>query len=214
MLKAMIFDMDDVIINSIKIEFPAWERLFSDFGQKLDLKVYKSFLGMKSVELIKRFIPVVKDEELSSLANRKEIYFIELLKKEGISMTPGVIDFLDSVKGRYGLAIATAAPDMKLNEILELIHLKRYFKVIITADHIAKGKPDPEIFLKAAERLKVSPRDCVVFEDAPNCVRAAKAGGMKCVAITTTHTKGELKEADLVIDSFSDIDVSKIKKLF
>jgi len=214
MLKAIIFDMDDVILNSKRFDYPAWKRFFSDFGLNLTLETYKSFLGMKNAEIIKKHVPLIKENDVLSLQDKKELYFIELLKAEGASMTEGLTNFLDAVKDRYLLAIATSAPQIKVNEILKYLRLEKYFKIIITADQVSKGKPNPELFLKAAENLKINPRDCVVIEDAPNGVKAAKEGGMKCVAITTTHKREELKDADIIINRFSEINQDKLEKLF
>ena len=131
-------------------------------------------------------------------------------------MTTGLVDFLKEAKGNVGLAIATSASQVKVDGILDYLDFRAYFEVIITADQVANGKPDPGIFLKAAASLGVWSAECVVFEDAVNGVKAAKSGGMKCVAITTTHTREELTDAkaDMVIDSFSEIHLNDLRNLF
>lgn len=214
MLHAIIFDMDDVILSSKPFDFPAWKRIFDDFGQGLTIEKYKSFLGMKNAEIIKKFFPFVKEDDIPGIQTKKELHFIELIKENGVSMTSGLVDFLNSVKGEVGLAIATSAPMIKVDGILNYLDLRKYFEIIITADQVSKGKPYPDLFLKAAKKLKTKAKDCVVIEDAPNGIKAAKAGGMKCVAITTTHAREELKDADLIIDDFSEINLDKLKKLF
>lgn len=205
--------MDDVILLSSQFDFPAWERLFSDFDQKLTLEIYKSFLGMKGVEIIRKFIPNVNDQDLLKLQDRKERYFIDLLKEKGAKMTMGLPDLLDELKHNFKLGIATSAPKIKVNAILKYLNLQDYFSIIITSDMVSKGKPNPELFLKAAEELETAPQDCLVIEDSPNGIAAAKNGGMRCIAITTTHQSDDLSQADLIIAGFRELKLSTINDL-
>ena len=100
-----------------------------------------------------------------------------------------------------------------MNFIFKRINIKDFFNVIITADDTDKGKPNPEIFLKAAEKLNIAPADALVFEDAKYGVEAAKNGAMKCIAITSTNKKEKLHQADLIIDKYSDLDINKVLSL-
>lgn len=214
MLKAIIFDMDDVLLNSKQFDYPAWKNFFSEYGATLTPTIYKSFLGMKNIEIIEKFVPSIKPDERKSLENEKEIFFLKLLENQGVSMPLGLKDFLVSLRGRVKLGIATSAPKIKVNGILKYLKLDDFFEVIITADQVTKGKPHPELFLKASQKLNTPPCCCLVVEDAPNGVMAAKLAGMKCLAITTTHCKDELEKADIIIDNFKQINLNKVEKLY
>ena len=137
--KAIIFDMDDVILPSSQFDYPAWQRLFSDFGQRLTTEIYKSFLGMKGTEIIRKFIPSAKDDNLSKLQDRKELYFIDLLKEKGVKMTTGLSDLLDEIKNNFKLGVATSAPKIKVNAILLYLNLQDYFSIIIRPAPQAKS---------------------------------------------------------------------------
>ncbi len=213
MINAIIFDMDDVIVSSKDFDYPAWKKVFRDGGKELSIETYKSFLGMKSTEIVKKFIPSVKKSDLQKTADKKEFYYLELMGKKGARSTPGFSEFLDEIRGEYKTAIATAGNTAKVGAVLRELGLTTYFMAIVTSDEIRKGKPDPEAFLKAARKLHVRPEQCVVIEDSPLGVKAAKAGGMKCIAITTTHKRSELKEADVIVDSFHEVSPETLQRL-
>ncbi len=206
MIKAVIFDMDGVIINSTELDYQAWKQLFADYNLELSFDKYKSLLGMKGTEIIDKYIPSVDKKDLLAVQNKKENYLIESIQEKGIKAINNVIPFIKLIKEKYPLAIATSAPRNKLDAVLKCLDITKYFKVIITADLVNKGKPNPEIFLKAAKELNFLPEECVVFEDAPKGVAAAKNGSMACIAITTTHDKEDLENADLIINDFSESD--------
>ena len=214
MIKAVIFDMDGVVADSTKCDFTAWRMIFSEFGSDLSFDTYKSFLGMKGIEIAKRYFPDISDDKAAGLQNKKEVYFIDCIEKEGLTATKGLVSFLDLIqKHNYHIALATAAIRDKAEAVLACLNLRSYFNVIVTSDDVSKGKPDPEMFLKAGTKLNAQPQECVVIEDAPNGVEAAKSGGMRCVAITTTHDNAELKEADLIIDSFDHLKLGILRSL-
>jgi HAD superfamily hydrolase (TIGR01509 family) len=161
---------------------------------------------------VKKYIkPDAREEEAASLTRRKEEYFIEEIKKTKIKPTKGIERFLNDLKvNGIKMGIGTAAMKFKTNAILEELDLKHYFDVIVSAEEVKKGKPDPETYLKAVEMLDLKINECFVIEDAPNGIEAAKAGDIKCIAITTTHEKSELGRADKIIDSFDELIVSEL----
>ena len=216
MIRAVIFDMDGVIVDSTECDFLAWKRVFDDAGVKFSRSRYKASMGKRGVEVVKACMPwEVGDEEAQSFQDKKLQYFMEeCIEKKGIKMIEGIGEFVELVmKNDYQVALATAAVKERAEVVLEFTNLKEYFPVVVAGDQVSKGKPDPETFLKAAEKLGRAPEECVVIEDAPNGVRAAKAGGMKCIAITTTHSKDELGEADKIIDSFDELTEFEFSEL-
>src|SRR3989338_6380267 len=129
MLRAIIFDMDDVVINSRTLDFPAWQQAFLDLGKDCTYEEYKNFLGMKSEEIIGRYFPLFSEFERQKYSLRKQKYFLKLLKTKGIKMTTGLVDFLKEAKGNVGLAIATSASQVKVDGILDYLDFRAYFEV-------------------------------------------------------------------------------------
>jgi beta-phosphoglucomutase len=215
MIKGIIFDMDGVITDNGEQDFFAWKSLFADFNLDLTIEGYKSFTGMKGEEIVKKYVkPEASEEEASLLTRRKEDYFIKKIKETKIEPTKGIEKFLKDLKQNgVKMGIGTAAMEFKAYAILEELGLRDFFEVLVSAERVKKGKPDPETYLKVAEYLNLKPEECVVIEDAPNGIRAAKNGGIKCIAIVTTHKESELQEADKIIHSFDELVVSELVNL-
>jgi beta-phosphoglucomutase family hydrolase len=204
--------MDGVLTDNKEQDFTAWKRDFADFGLDLNMDGYRAFTGMKGEEIVKKYIKQdASEEEATSLTRRKEEYFIEEIKKTKIEPTKGVVRFLNDLKNNnIKMGIGTAAMEFKAYTILEELGIKDFFKVLVSAEKVKKGKPDPETYLKVAEYLGLKPEECIVIEDAPNGIAAAKNGGIKCIAIATTHEKSELGQADRIIDSFDELVVAEL----
>jgi beta-phosphoglucomutase family hydrolase len=212
MIRGVIFDMDGVITDNKEQDFTAWKRVFADFGLDLAFEGYKAFTGMKGEDIVKKYIrPGAGDEEATILTRRKEEYFIEEIKKNKIEPTEGVVRLLNDLKANnIKMGIGTAAMEFKAYAILEELNLRSFFDVLVSAERMKRGKPDPETYLKVAEELNLKPEECIVIEDAPNGIEASKNGGIKCIAITTTHKRSELMQADKIIDSFDELVVSEL----
>lgn len=215
MIKGIIFDMDGVLTDNKEQDFTAWKRVFADFGLDLNMDGYKSFTGMKGEEIVKKYIKLdADDKEATSLTRRKEEYFIEEIKKTKIEPMKGVVRLLNDLKkNNIKMGIGTAAMEFKAYAILEELGIKDFFEVLVSAEKVKKGKPDPETYLKVAEYLKLKTEECIVIEDAPNGIEAAKNGGIKCIAITSTHKESELQLADKIIDSFDELKISELINL-
>lgn len=215
MIKGIIFDMDGVLTDNKEQDFTAWKRVFADFGLDLNMDGYKSFTGMKGEEIVKKYIKLdADDKEATSLTRRKEEYFIEEIKKTKIEPMKGVVRLLNDLKkNNIKMGIGTAAMEFKAYAILEELGIKDFFEVLVSAEKVKKGKPDPETYLKVAEYLKLKTEECIVIEDAPNGIEAAKNGGIKCIAITSTHKESELQLADKIIDSFDELKLSELINL-
>jgi HAD superfamily hydrolase (TIGR01509 family) len=124
----------------------------------------------------------------------------------------GLVEFLEKLKkGKIRCAIATSAPALNIELILNKTGLKEYFEVIVDKTRVAKGKPDPEIYLTTAALLKVKPEECIVFEDSLSGISSAENAGMKVISITTTHSADELKHTNLVINDFSELNLSDLE---
>jgi beta-phosphoglucomutase len=210
---AVIFDMDGTLIASTNADYLAWKMLFSEHKKTLTYEQYTPMMGIRSREVMETQLDL-HDEDLEEALRRKLLYFKRVMLIHGIDMTPYADSFLKSLREYpIKLALATSSRKRKMEMVMQEVGLIDHFDVFITAEDVAHGKPAPDIFIKAAEKLQTPPEKCIVIEDARAGVRAAKNANMKCVAITTTHPADLLHEADLVIDSFQDIELEKLSKI-
>lgn len=215
MNKAVIFDMDGVISdtqNSIA-------RIESDMLRRYDVlmspdEIIKKYAGQKDiVQFTEIFAEANIDIDVDMFIAEKET-FTKIHIETSLLAIPGSQEYISLLsKNRIPLAVASGAASEIIELILEKLAVRPFFSAIAAANDVKKGKPDPEIFLLAAEKLGVSPEFCIVIEDAKNGIQAAKAAGMKAIGITTTHTRNDLKEADLIVDSFSELSIDTIKSL-
>jgi len=154
------------------------------------------------------------DDAIATM-HRKMHYFEEIVVQTGISLIPGARDLVKELQASgilLGLATSSRLP--KMNLVMQQTGLFSFFHTIVTGEMVEQGKPSPDIFLLVAEKIGINPSDCVVVEDAVHGVRAARAAGMKSVAIVSTHKEHELKEADLVINRYSELSAGILEGLF
>jgi beta-phosphoglucomutase family hydrolase len=207
MIQAFIFDMDGTLIDSTQLDYQAWQQVMREYDAELPYEDYIAKLGAKSSEVAKGYLDV-SDEEIDQLVSRREAYFRQLVDEKGLSLLPGAEQFLQQLRNAHlKTALATGSNAEKLEFIFGKLPLKQYFDAFVTADDVSRGKPDPEIFLLAAGKLGVEPANCVVMEDATNGLQAAKNGGMRCIALTTTRGADQLQGADLIVGGYPEIDV-------
>lgn len=209
--KAVIFDMDGTLVDSTKADFLAWEQLFALHQKELNFEQYLPMLGIKSAEIVKQYLPVKNDEEVQIALTQKLVFFHEIISANGIYPVPYADVFLKKIKQEnIPVALATSSRRAKMEMVMEKLNLLIYFDAVVTGGDVKNGKPAPDIFIKAAEKLGVPPQDCIVFEDASNGVKAAKNAFMKCVAVASTQAPESLTDADLIVDSFKDMSLENI----
>lgn len=215
MIEAVIFDMDGVISDTLPLHSEAESRVLLKHGIKMSpQQILQEFNAMPDKKMFKtifnRFerplnLPQVEDEKWDSF---------QQLAKGGIPTIPGSIEFIESLsRNGYILGLASSAPLRIINLVVNTLKIRDRFATIVCTDEIEHGKPAPDIFLLAAKKLVMNPKDCLVIEDAIRGVQAAKAAGMKCIAITTTETRAKLKGADKIVNNFSEINLEEIKNL-
>ena len=159
------------------------------------------------------FGPKITEDEIRSLGEEKEALYREIYAPD-VAPLPGFIEFLRSLKDNHvKTAVATAAPKVNLDFLLEHIDLRNDFDVLIDDSEVVKGKPDPEIYLKAAERLDYPPELCLVFEDSLHGIQAARNAGMKVIGVATTNPPEKIRIAEFVIKDFTEIDIHRIYEL-
>ena len=206
-MKAIIFDMDGVIINSEPLHVKIERELLEELGGTITDKEHSNFIGTTDYHMWSTFKEQFNIElSVDEIIKIKRDRFNENIHK--IELVPGFWDFFIKVyEAGHPLALASSNNKESVNLIVEKFELNKYLKVIMTGEDVSEGKPNPEIFLKTAEKLGVSPSNCIVIEDAKNGVLAAKAAGMKCIGFNNpVFGKQDLSGADLIIDSFSELE--------
>lgn len=210
-----LFDWDGVIIDSSRHHEESWERLAREAGLVLPPGHFLEGFGMKNEAIIPNLLRWTEDAaEIRRLSLRKEELYREIIREWGIAPLPGVREFLERLE-RAGIACAIGSSTHRANieTSLSLLGLGRHFRALVTAEDVARGKPDPEVFLKAAAALGKSPAECVVFEDAPVGIEAARAGGMAVVGVATTHGPAILAKARAVVGRLDELDVPRLEAL-
>jgi beta-phosphoglucomutase family hydrolase len=205
--RAAIFDMDGTLVHTEPLHQQSWIRAMGEVGIDLDVAHYDTHFSGRPGRETTRDLFGFTPEQAEEMSRRVTTVFWELAEGN-VEPLPGVREFMTRIV-HIPKGVATSARRHSAARMLQELGLIDYFGAIVTADDIAKGKPDPEIFRLAAERLAVAPERCVVFEDSIAGVDAAKAAGMFCAAITTTRV--EFPVADL---TFAEWDDPRLPALF
>ena len=215
----VIWDIDGTLIDSAELHFRAWHKIGEELGFKISREQFASTFGLRNPDVIFRLFGTSCDvTKGQQIAHKKEAYYRSMAASE-LRFLAGAEDRLNEFQGlNIPQALATSAPRGNVDLFLDVTKSQHFFAAMVTMEEVARGKPDPEVFLMAAQRAGVDPRLCVVFEDAPAGVLGAKRAGMKCIGTTACgyHTEAQLKEAgaDLVIDTLMAVDAARVKSLF
>ena len=211
-----MFDWDGVIIDSGRFHEKSWELLAQEEGRPLPENYFGRGFGMTNQNFIPGVLRWTEDpREVARLGDRKEELYRQLIKKEGIEPLPGVKRWLKSLQAE-GIPCAVASSTCRLNIVtaLELTGLQDCFSAIVAVDDIRRGKPHPEVFLRAAEKIGMPPARCVVFEDTHIGMEAARAAGMRVVGVLTTHAAHTLEGADRIVGRLDELTVAEIAAWF
>jgi beta-phosphoglucomutase len=207
--EAVIFDMDGTMINNTAYHQKAWLEYLKQYGIQLSGEEYlQKVSGKKNDQIVKElFGPSVSPHKIKVISDEKEALYRELYA-DFIEEVPGLTKFIDKLhKRRIRTAIATTAQLQNRNFALVSLGLEDRFEVILGDEHVRNGKPDPEIYLKTSQELGVAPEKCIVFEDSPPGVQAAKNAGMTAVGVLTMHKTEHLRSADFLIHNFAEIQL-------
>lgn len=214
MIKAVIFDLDGVIVDTAHYHYVAWQKLAKELGITFTEKENEKLKGvsrMRSLEIILELGGIsLSDEKKEELATKKNSWFvdyIEAIKPEEIFK--GVKQMLNSLR-ENGYKVALASSSKNAETVLRLLEIKGFFDAVVDGTMIIKSKPDPEIFLLAASKVGVYPNECIVFEDAEAGVEAAIAAGMKCVGVGSAD---QLSKANFIVKSTADFNISQLQTI-
>ncbi len=213
--EAVIFDLDGTLIDNNSYHIEAWKVFYDKIGKPFSKEEYMQNINGRINSDIFNYIfnTTLSSDEIDLYSTEKEALYRELYQPH-IKPINGLIDFLEELeKEKIPKAIATSGLTPNINFMFEHVPIKKYYADVIDASQISKGKPHPEIFLKAAAAVKANPENCVAFEDSVAGIRSAKAAGMKVIALTTTHTAQDVKEADLIIKDYTEISLTKLREL-
>ena len=212
--KGAIFDMDGVIVDTVPIHFRAWERMFSEYGVDFSFEEYKTKVdGIPRFDGAKAILKDFTDGQIKEAGDKKQRFFLEFLEKEDILVYDSSIGLIKELK-QHNKKIAIASSSRNCKRILERTKIINLTDAVVDGNDFTIGKPDPQIFLLAAERLGYKGAECIVFEDAVLGVKAAINGKMLCIGIDRYADPNRLKEANLVAADLSEINYKTIEGLF
>ena len=212
---AFIFDLDGIIVDTTHYHYLSWKELATGFNydfKESDNELLKGANRITSLNILldlagQRFS---ENEKKQSLIKKNEIY-LDLIRHMTVQDTmPGVIDYIKKSKAKK-IPIALASSSQNAINTIEKLGLRYLFDALLDANKVTKGKPDPEVYVRIAERLKIPLEDCIVYEDASNGITAAKAAGMWVVGMGNPE---QVKEADLIIETFLDLHPLDVIEFF
>lgn len=203
MIKAIIFDMNGVIVDDERLHEEAYRQVIEKYGHKLSsVEYHNEYMGSPNpvnFQKIKEKYDLAVDVDI--LLREKGEAYLELAKKY-LQPVPGAVRAIKVFAKKHQLALVSSSPLLEVQMILKHFAIEQYFSVIVSGDDVKIGKPDPEPYLLAAKRLKLRPYQCMVFEDSKQGIISAKVAGMKVVALSTNLEPEDLKLADIVMGDF------------
>jgi beta-phosphoglucomutase family hydrolase len=214
-LEAVLWDMDGVIADTADYHYRAWQDVLGKRGVDFSKADFMPLFGQRHDTIIKFALGnSLSPEELAAITEEKQKNYRRRVAANIIPM-PGAIELVKMLK-EHGIksAIASSAVPENIEIIIRGLGIEDYFQAIAHGTEVKEGKPSPQIFLLAAKKLEVKPGNCVVIEDAIAGVTAAKRAGMKCVAVTNSHPKDSLKNADLIVDTLEAVSIGDLEKIF
>jgi beta-phosphoglucomutase family hydrolase len=204
MIEAVLWDLDGVLVDTARFHYQAWRQLLAELGRTVSEEEFRRTFGLRNDLILRDLLGEVSAAEVERLSERKEAFFRQHAAGQ-VTLLPGAAELLRRARdGGRRAALVTSTPRANIDFVLGQVGLAGAFDTIVAAEDVSKGKPEPEGYLLAASRLDVAPGRCLVIEDAPGGVEAARRAGMRCLAVTTTRPREDLSAADVVVDSLHD----------
>jgi beta-phosphoglucomutase family hydrolase len=210
----VIFDMDGVLVDSAEAHFAAWRRLGEEVGTPHERSFFNRTFGMHNREIIPQWLgPAVPRDDVERLSERKEALYRDVAATT-LEPLDGVIELVEALAQEgFLLAVGSSGPPPNVELALEVLGARDLFRALSTAADVSEGKPHPEVFLRAAEKLGLPPSRCVVVEDAPQGVEAGLRAGCKVIAVASTRPRAELSAAHIVVDGLRELSPARIRSL-
>lgn len=215
-IRALIFDFDGLIIDTESSEFETWLEIFKEYGAELKFEEWVACLGTSAdafdaAGILHQRAGIVTDNQTLWAEQKKR----SIQKANQLLPLPGIVDLIqDAENAGIGLAVASSSPRAWVEGHLSRLGLLPYFKYVLTKEDVSSVKPDPELYLKALQLLKVNADQAIVLEDSPNGIKAARRAGIICVAVPNPISKRlDLSEADLIINSLADFSLRELLEL-
>jgi beta-phosphoglucomutase len=213
-IKACIFDLDGVIVDTATYHYKAWKRLANELGFDLTPEQNEQLKGISRMKSLDILLDIgnmqANGDEKQALANKKNSWYREyILQMTPEDILPGTLELFNGLKSS-GIKIGVGSASKNARTILSQIEIEEYLDSIVDGNKVSMAKPDPEVFLIGAEEMHEEPENCVVFEDAQSGVQAANAGGMYSIGVGSPKI---LHEANLIISGLHEMTIEKLKKL-
>lgn len=211
--KAVLWDMDGTLIDSGEYHWLTWRDALADLGVTLTREDFNGWFGSRNDRILSRYFPGISASDIQRIGDLKEERYRELVRRDGVVLLPGIGDWLARLReAGWRQAVASSAPPANIDVLVEVLGLHDTFNAVVSAEEVAHGKPAPDVFLRAAEKVGVPPARCVVVEDAAIGVEAGRRGGMRTIGIEGGHSHGPL-QADVVTRSMADLPLDTFDKL-
>jgi len=206
-IKAAIFDMDGVIVDNHHYHVKAWEVFCNKHNIQFTESDFRAkYFGKNNGDILSGLMGFQLSTELVELLGEEKELLYRKIYKDHIKPVEGLVEFLNLLKQKgIKTAVATSAPLSNLDFVLDNLEVRHLFDKVVDASMVTKGKPDPEIYIKAAKLLEISPEHCIVFEDSISGIKSGQNAGMKVIALITTHKKEELPQTEIQINDFTEI---------
>jgi HAD superfamily hydrolase (TIGR01509 family) len=212
MNRAALWDMDGTLVDSAEYHWQAWRDTMSREGFPVTHGQFLATFGQRNDSILRLWLGETATPELiQRIGNAKETLYRQLVRERGIALLPGASEWVNLLHRQgWGQAIASAAPRANVETILDVLHASECFEAIVSAEDVHRGKPDPEVFVIAATKLRVAPEHCIVVEDAQHGIEAARAAGMKSIGVSQS---GKHLAADIVVRSLDLLDENAFNNL-
>lgn len=213
-LEAVLWDMDGVLLDSKYAHFITFQRVFGKYGWEVNEETFQRIFGMTNEQVIRQVThAAIAPSVIKEISLEKDECFREVIAAQAVFMD-GVQLWLTTFKNNgIQQALASSGSMENINTILGALHAYPYFDAIVSGEDCA-SKPDPAVFLRAAEKLGAAPAGCLVIEDSVAGIQAAAAAGMKCLAVATTYPAAQLPQTDLILTDLTVLDESMLEKIF
>ena len=214
MNKAVIFDIDGVLIDSYDAHFKSWQMAGRQHNIDITVERFEQSFGRTSRDIIRQWWPDgITDEQITQIDDEKEAAFREVIEVD-FPVMEGAIELIESLHATgFALAVGSSGPPENVDLVMRKLDRESMFGARVTGSDVTRGKPDPQVFQIAASKLKVAVNRCAVIEDAPAGIAAANAAEMTSIALTGTATEPELGNAELIVDSLYKLSPELIDQL-